>query len=444
MADIIKPRTLSGFRDFLPEAMMARESLVETARRVYRSFGFAPIDTPALEYFEILAGKGSEETDRQMYQFKDQGDRHVGMRFDLTVPLARYCAQHIHELGTPFKRYHIASVWRGERAQAGRYREFMQCDFDTVGTTSVNSDIESAIVIFELMRAIGFERFLIRINNRKVLNGFLQNVGLLEQSAAVLRSVDKLEKIGREKVVEELKTQTPAGDSQIEQTLKLVEQKDSNRQTIEHLQSLVKGNELGEQGVAELRLLVDAVEAIGITEANLQIDPSIARGLDYYTGTVFETTLLDLPKFGSVCSGGRYDNLAELYTKQELPGVGASLGLDRLLAAMEKLELVKPSRSPAPVLVTLFEREFLSHYLQIASQIRAAGINCEVYPEFKKIGQQLKYADRKGFAAAIVAGKNEIDEQQVQLKDLAKGQQIQVAYDGNPDQLIEKLKELVL
>lgn len=449
MSTIIKPRTLSGFRDFLPDAMLERERLIETAKQVYRSYGFAPIDTPALEYFEILAGKGSEETDRQMYQFRDQGDRHVGMRFDLTVPLARYCAQHINELGTPFKRYHIATVWRGERAQAGRYREFMQCDFDTVGTTSVNSDIETALVIYDLLKKIGFERFRIRVNNRKVLNGFLDHVGLQEKSVEVLRAIDKLEKIGAEKVTDEIKKSVGANDQQVEQILQLVAQFDSNSETLQNLSSLVAGNALGEQGIEELNQIASATTALGITEAHFQIDPSIARGLDYYTGTVFETTLLDLPTIGSVCSGGRYDNLAELYTKQQLPGIGASLGLDRLLAAMESLSMIQPIRSPAPVLITLFDKKYLHQYLKLASLIRNAGIACEVYPEFKKIGQQLKYADRKGFVAAIVAGENEFNNGVVQLKNLRDGDQAEVPYaeDSQPnlgEEIISRIKELVL
>ncbi len=443
MPEIIKPRTLSGFRDFLPETMMLREWLIDTAKQVYRTFGFAPIDTPALEYFEILGGKGSEETDRQMYQFRDHGDRHVGMRFDLTVPLARYCAQHINELGTPFKRYHVATVWRGERAQAGRYREFMQCDFDTIGTTSINSDIETALVIHDLMRALGFDRFKIRVNNRKVLNGFLAKHGLTDSSVAVLRAIDKLDKIGKLLVADEIKQTTTASDAQVEQILTLVDNDESNRNTIEKLKPLVADNELGEQGVHELSQLIAATEALGIHEDKLAIDVSIARGLDYYTGTIFETTLLDLPSIGSVCSGGRYDNLAELFTKQQLPGIGASLGLDRLLAAMETLEMVQSIRSPAQVLVALFDQAYLHDYLRLAAKLRAAGIFTEVYPEAKKIGQQLKYADRKGYACAIVAGADEFAQRKIQIKHLVTGEQFQVPYETDAAEIVTKLRELM-
>ena len=310
---LINPRTLSGFRDFLPEAMIPREKLMETARNVYRSFGFSPIDTPTLEYSEILCGKGSEETDRQMYRF-NHGKHDVAMRFDLTVPLARFAAQHSNELGLPFKRYHIATVWRGERPQKGRYREFAQCDFDTIGTTSIASDIETVLVINDLMRAIGFEKFSIRMNNRKVLNGILEKANLAEHSVTILRALDKLPKIGAEKVKEEMIATTGAGDSQVDQVLELANISGTCEEVINKLEPLCAGNELAELGRDELAQVISGTSAVGITDANLSIDVSIARGLDYYTGTIVETFLDDLPTIGSVCSGGRYNNLAELYT----------------------------------------------------------------------------------------------------------------------------------
>ncbi|HMP68399.1 MAG TPA: histidine--tRNA ligase [Pirellulaceae bacterium] len=440
MSEIIKPRTLSGFRDFLPDAMIMREWLIDTTKQVYRSYGYAPIDTPALEYFEILAGKGSEETDRQMYQFRDQGDRHVGMRFDLTVPLARYCAQHINELGTPFKRYHIATVWRGEKAQTGRYREFMQCDFDTIGTTSIQSDIETGLVIYDLMRAIGFDRFKIRVNNRKVLNGFLDKHGLASASVAVLRAIDKFEKVGKESVAAEIQKNCGATESQIEQVFALVEKQPDNLSTLERLKSLISGNELGEQGVAELEHLILAMEAVGIREQSLAIDVSIARGLDYYTGTIFETNLLDLPSIGSVCSGGRYDNLAELFTRQKLPGIGASLGLDRLLAAMETLGMTRSNRTQALVLIAMFDERYLHDYLRLAAGLRAAGIGTEVYPEPKKVGVQLKYADKKGYRFAIIAGEDEFNRNIVQIKHLPTSEQCEVPFEQNVDSILGQLR----
>jgi histidyl-tRNA synthetase len=430
MSKLIKPRTLAGFRDFLPATMIPREALIDTAKKVYRSYGFSPIDTPVLELYEVLTGKGSDETDKQMYQFRDNGDRHVGMRFDLTVPLARFVAQHHNDLGMPFRRYHIGEVWRGEKAQAGRYREFMQCDFDTVGTKSIASDIETGMVIFDLLRAIGFERFQIRVNNRKVLNGLLDKFGLAEDSVPVLRAIDKLEKMGRDKVCTEIKNKTSATDEQVNDILQLTELDGNNEEVLTQLMPICQGNELAEEGLDELQQLASAMKAVGIDESNLSIDVSIARGLDYYTGTIFETLLGDYPEIGSVCSGGRYDNLAQLYTRQELPGVGASLGLDRLLAAMEKLEMVPTISTPADVLVVQFSKESLNSCLVIGNCLRKAGIATEVYPAAKKLAAQFKYAERRGFKAVIVAGQDEIAKGVVQVKLLDKREQHEVPFDG--------------
>ena len=426
---LIQPRTLKGFRDFLPESMIPREQLMQTARNVYRSYGFVPIETPALEYSEILCGKGSDETDRQMFRFEDHGGRDVGMRFDLTVPLARFVAQHSNDLGMPFKRYHIASVWRGENPQKGRYREFAQCDFDTIGTKSIASDIETALVIFDLLRAIGFERFKIRINNRKVLNGLLQKFNLGEHSVGVLRCIDKLPKAGPEKVRAEMLDVTGASDSQVGQILELSKLNGNSESDLASLGEICSGNELAELGHHELSQVISATQAVGITDENLNIDVSIARGLDYYTGTIFETFLDDLPGIGSVCSGGRYDNLAELFTKQQLPGIGASLGLDRLLAAMGELGMIPAARTTADVLIVQFSDENLNHYLQIARDLRGQGIAAEVYPEAKKLGNQFKYADRRGFRAVIVAGDDEIAAGKVQVKWMEDGSQNDVDLD---------------
>jgi histidyl-tRNA synthetase len=438
---MIEPRTLQGFRDYLPEAMMPRERLIATAQQVYRSFGFAPIDTPTLEYFEILAGKGSEETDRQLYNFVDQGGRRVGMRFDLTVPLARFVAQHSHELGMPFKRYHIATVWRGERPQHGRYREFMQCDFDTIGTKNVAADIETGLVIHELLRAIGFERFQIRVNNRQVLNGLLAKLGLAEKSVPVLRSLDKLGKIGRDKVAEEMVAAAGCTTEQANEVLKLAELTGSNDEVLSQLDVLLAGSEVGQAGIGVLRQVLQSCQAAGVPEACLQLDVSIARGLDYYTGAIFETFLTDLPKIGSVCSGGRYDNLAGLFTKQELPGIGASLGLDRLLTAMEELGMIGKVRTPATVFIAYFDKTRLNEYLKLAMLIRRAGIGCEVFPEPKKLGQQLQYADRRGFRLALIAGENEFAAGSIQVKDLATGQSQEVAMTADGAALLAAIRK---
>ena len=411
---------------------------METARKVYRSYGFVPIDTPTLELSEILCGKGSEETDRQMYRFQ-HGKRDVAMRFDLTVPLARFVAQHHNELGMPFKRYHIGNVWRGERPQAGRFREFAQCDFDTIGTNSIASDIETVLVINDLIRAIGFEQFKIRLNNRKVLNGILEKANLAEHSVAVLRALDKLPKIGPEKVRLEMLETTGAADSSIDQILMLSQISGTNREIIRQLGSLCAGNELAEQGREQLADVIDATEALGLTENNLEIDVSIARGLDYYTGTIVETFLTDLPSFGSICSGGRYDNLAQLYTKQQLPGIGASLGLDRLLAAMQQLDLLPKTKTTAEVMIVQFDKSKLKEYLKLAADLRSQGIAVELYPESKKLNQQFKYADRRGARAVIIAGTDEFAAGVVQVKWLADGTQTELPLTENSTEIAEWL-----
>jgi histidyl-tRNA synthetase len=421
---MITPQTLKGFRDYLPETMIPRRQIINAAAEVYESFGFAPIDTPALEYLEILQGKGSDETDKQMYKFQDAGGRNVGMRFDLTVPLARFSAQHINELGTPFKRYHIAPVWRGENTQHGRYREFVQCDFDTIGTTGVESDIEAVLVIYTLFCRLGFkDQFVIHVNNRQILNGILETMNLRDKSVSVLRAIDKLPKVGAEKVIEELKQTAGATDEQCESLLAMASLTGTNDEVLNRLSEIAAQSELAQAGIARLRQILDGAKAAGIADSAVQIDLSIARGLDYYTGVIFETFLTELPKIGSVCSGGRYDNLAELYTKQQLPGIGASLGLDRLLAAMEELGKLPDAKTPADVLILFFDSERLNDYIKMSVELRSAGVKVELYPEPKKIKAQMQYADRKGFKYVVIAGSKEFEEGKVQIKNLADGSQ---------------------
>ncbi len=439
---LIEPRTLKGFRDFLPELMIPREKLMETARKVYRRYGFAPIDTPALELLEVLTGKGSEETDRQMYHFVDAGGRAVGMRFDLTVPFARFAAQHIAKLGTPFKRYHIAPVWRGETPQAGRFREFVQCDFDTIGTTGVVSDIETALVIHELMQTIGIERFQIRINNRQVLTAFLQSMGLENASTSVLRALDKFEKVGGDQVRKELEQAGLSGE-QAAGVLGLAATRGTHEEVLSQLDTIVQGNELGGEGVQRLRDISSALLAAGVSQDRFRIDVSIARGLDYYTGVVFETTLGELPEIGSVCSGGRYDNLAGLYTKQHLPGIGASLGLDRLLAALEKLGRIPANTPAADIFVALFDSKRIDDYFRLATIVRNGGWSAEIYPEGKKLAQQLKYADQRGFRIALIAGSDELERGTVQVKDLRNKISTEVQWRDNPENLVESLKTML-
>ncbi len=414
---LIEPRVLKGFRDYLPAAMLVRERLMGIARDVFRSYGFGPIDTPALEYAEILLGKGGDESDKQLFRFRDLGDRDVAMRFDLTVPLARFAAMHASKLGLPFKRYHLGTVWRGENTQKGRYREFMQCDFDTIGTLSPAADLETLLVIHDLLSAIGFERFTIRVNNRMILNGLLESLDLADKTVGVLRSLDKLAKIGEANVVQELVERVGLTEAAARQILQIA-RPDA---TLSELETALSGSEPGMQGVERLRNMFETAVKAGIPQERLALDVSIARGLDYYTGTIFETFLTDLPGIGSVCSGGRYDNLAGLFTKEKLPGVGASLGLDRLLAAMEELGLCNDAATPAQVLITYFDGSRLGDYQGLARRLRAQGIAAEVYPDAVKLGKQLQYADRKGHRLAVIAGSQEFEQGNWQIKDLKSG-----------------------
>ncbi len=424
----IQPRTLKGFRDYLPQAAGSREWLIEKAKGVFRSFGYLPIDTPALEYTEILLGKGGAESDKQLYRFEDHGGRDVGLRFDLTVPLARYAAQHIGKLGTPFKRYHVGPVWRGENTQRGRYREFLQCDFDTIGTESLVADIECALVIHALFEQLG-QRVQIHINNRKLLSGLLEKLDLGAQTVPVLRALDKLAKIGPQKVAQELEAQAGASPRQAREVLALAELEGDDQEILAGLRPMLAGSELGEQGLSELEEVLAGALAGGLPPGRLVLDVSIARGLDYYTGTIFETFLDALPGIGSCCSGGRYDDLASLYTSQRLPGIGASLGVDRLLAALEELDALPAGGASAPIFLPLFDADRLADYLALAAELRGQGLGVELYPEARKLGAQLKYADRRGHRLAVVIGGREWEAGTCQLKDLRSGESSEVSLE---------------
>lgn len=428
MANLIQPRTLKGFRDYPPALMIPREEILQKARQVYRSFGFSPIDTPALEYTEILLGKGGAESDKIIYRFKDHGDRDVALRFDLTVPFARFAAQYVPALGTPFKRYHMGPVWRGENTSHGRYREFWQCDFDTIGTTSNSADIETVLVIHSLFRAIGFERFQIRVNNRLILSGILEVLGLADKAVEVLRALDKLPKVGEGPVVEEMGQYGIPADKAT-RVLQLASHKGSSDEILAFVTVQFGENPKVQDGVKRLSEMLVVARETGIPADALQVDLSIARGLDYYTGTIFETFLTDMPEIGSVCSGGRYDNLAGLYTKVALPGVGASLGLDRLLAAMEEMKLLPSSVSSAPVFMVRFSQVPLGAYEGTAALLRAGGVGVELYPEEKKIGSQLQYAEKRGFKFAVIAGPDDFARGEFKIKDLAARQEVSCSKD---------------
>ncbi len=426
---IIQPRTLKGFRDQLPATMTAREQVIETARQVYRSFGFTPIDTPALEYSEILFGKGSDETDKQMYRFEDNGGRDVAMRFDLTVPLARFIAQHVGKLGTPFKRYHVGPVWRGENTQRGRYREFTQFDFDTIGTESLVADVETLVVVHDLFAALDISDFVVHFNSRDLLNGLLEKLSLDDKSEAVLRSLDKLAKIGADAVRAELAA-AGASAGQADEILALAELRGGNDEIVTALPGIVGDTATAQRGLAAIQTVLEGVRSSGVAEDRIKLDVSIARGLAYYTGTVFETFLTSLPDIGSVCSGGRYDDLASLYTKQRLPGIGGSLGIDRLLAAMEELGKIDARAATADVFVPLFSSDRANDYVRLSEELRRAGLSVELYPEGRKLGAQMKYADRRGHRLAVIIGDSEWEAGTAQIKKLDTAEAEEVDYDA--------------
>jgi len=427
----IQPRTLKGFRDFPPALALVRERMVDVARSVYRSYGFAPIDTPALELAEVLLGKLDPATEiaRQLYRFVDNGGRDVVLRFDLTVPFARFMAMQVQELGTPFKRYQVGSVWRGENTQVGRYREFVQCDFDTIGTTSGSADVEVALVIHDLMVALGFERFTVRVSDRHILGGVLDSLGIGERTAGVLRSVDKLAKQGPDVVRDELVDTVGLTTAQVADVL------DVAISDLDAVAQRFGSSDRVAGGLTRLGELLAVTEAVGIPDGRLAVDLSISRGLDYYTGTVFETFLADLPTIGSVCSGGRYDDLAGLYTNHPLPGVGASLGLDRLLAAMEELDVTGSEAIGAAVLIVRFPGVALADLHGLAADVRRSGLGAEVYPDQKKIGPQLQHAERRGARVAVLAGPAELAESVVKVKDLAARTEATVPRSGLVDEV---------
>jgi histidyl-tRNA synthetase len=412
MPEIIPPRTLKGFRDSLPQTELARLAVQETLARVFRGFGFVPIDTPALEFAEILLGKGGGETDKQIYRFRDHGGRDVALRFDLTVPFARFMAAHVQELYLPFKRYHMAKVWRGENTQRGRYREFVQIDFDVVGVDSASADFEILTVIAESFRALGVPRFRIHVSHRDLLNLLLAGRGLAERHLQVLRVIDKLRKIGAGEVraqLVELAGAEAAGD-----IMGFISAGDSARETLQRARSLLPP---GCPPLERLGALWQCIEDCELAEC-FRLDTAITRGLDYYTGAVFETFLSDLPDIGSVCSGGRYNDLASLYTDERLPGVGASIGLDRLEAALEELGLAGGAAAAPDVLILLLEESLLPVYHRLAGELRRAGLAAEVYPEARKLAAQLKYAEKRVIPLAVFLGPEEHARGQLTIKDL--------------------------
>ncbi len=426
--DIIKPRTLSGFMELLPGKQAQMERMMEILRKTYSLYGFAPLDTPVIEDAQILLAKGGGETEKQIYRFS-KGDSDLAMRFDLTVPLAKYVALHYGELAFPFRRYQIGKVYRGERAQRGRFREFYQADIDIVGDGKLDILNESEIpsVIYRLFRGFGLTRFQIRVNNRKVLNGFYAMLGLSEKSGDIMRTADKLDKIGPEKVRAILVDDCGVSAEAADEIMSFMSIKGSNADVLAALEGYRGKDPVFDTGLDELRAVTENLAAFGVPEENFAVDLTIARGLDYYTGTVYETTLLDHPEIGSVCSGGRYDNLAGYYIDKPLPGVGISIGLTRLFYVLDEQGLLNPAAhsASADALVIPMSPEPTAA-IALAEKLRAAGVRVQLYGEQKKFKQKMSYADKLGVPYAILLGEDEINAGKCSVKDLRTGVQVTV------------------
>mgnify|MGYP002861257970 CR=1 FL=1 len=433
MADLIQPKVLKGFRDFLPQDEILRADLQEKLTRTYRTYGFVPIDTPVLEYTEILLRKSNGETEKQVFRFEDNGGRDVAMRFDLTVPFARYTAEHREELYFPFKRYHIAKVWRGEKPQAGRYREFVQCDFDTVGSDSATADFETLALMKAALKEIGVEKITIHVNHRGIFNRFLEKIGASEKSEDVLRIVDKIAKVGEDEVLKEL-TEVLGSENSARQITQYIKPKSSWDETLAHIESLAGGES---EDTKRMKDIHEMMKASGI-EGTYVLDPSITRGLDYYTGVVYETFLNDLPSIGSVCSGGRYDNLAGLYMKDKVPGVGASIGLDRLIAGLNELGLINAKGSYLDAEIFNTEESLAIHYQKVAGELRQKNISVEVFPDCVKMNRQYNVTEKKGMKWGIIISKEQSDKNLLTLKNLKTREQF---IDLTVDEAALKIKD---
>ena len=418
-----EPRTLAGFMELMPNEQILFEQIKQKIEKTYQKFGFLPLDTPILELSKVLLAKAGGETEKQIYRF-EKGDTDISMRFDLTVPLAKYVAKNYGNLSFPFRRYQIGKVYRGERTQKGRFREFYQCDIDIIGDgeLSVINDAELPSVIYNIFKELGFDDFTIRINNRKILNGLFESLNQKENATEILRIIDKIEKIGKEAVIEELEKIEIPSDA-INKIMDFIEIEGTTDEKLQKLNELNIKNEEFEKGLDELTQVVKYVRIFGIPEANFKVDLTIARGLDYYTGTVYETFLNQYRELGSVCSGGRYENLAEYYTDKQLPGVGISIGLTRLFYKLNELQLIKAEKkSIAEVLVVPMVQD-LTVPIQIATNLRKKGISTEVYLNDKKLKAKMKYADKLEIPYVIVVGEDEINSGIVKIKNMKTGEE---------------------
>jgi histidyl-tRNA synthetase len=420
--EIVKPKILSGFMELSPADQILFNSMLDKIRSTYELFGFAPVETPAIELSEILFAKGGGETEQEVYRF-ERGNKDIALRYDLTVPTARYVAQYENDLPLPFRRYAIGKVWRAERAQAGRFREFYQCDIDIIGSDSVLYDAEVPSVIYSTMKALGFTDFTIRVNNRKTLNGLFEELGAGDNSVQIMRIVDKIEKIGEDEVRKQLADVGMNTDS-VDRLIDFLKIEGTPDEVISGLRRLDVSNDTFKTGVEELSTVVTAMREFGVPDENFKVDLAIARGLDYYTGTVYETILNDHRNVGSVCSGGRYDNLASHYTKTSLPGVGISIGLTRLFYKLREAGVVQSGpATPAKVLLCPIDDAGRVEAIELSSILREAGVSTQVYLEPAKINKQMRYADRLKVPNVVVIGQIEVDTGQYQLKNMTTGEQ---------------------
>lgn len=421
----VAPRTLSGFMELNPAPQVQMEKMMDVLRRTYALYGFTPLDTPIIESSDVLLAKGGGETEKQIYRFQ-KGDADLSLRFDLTVPLAKYVALHYNELSFPFRRFQIGKVYRGERAQRGRFREFYQADIDVIGDGKLDiiNEAEIPSIIYKTFSTLGLKRFRICVNNRKILNGFYALLGLSEQAPDIMRTVDKLDKIGAEKVFGILTGDLGITAEAAHEILNFIQISGSNQQVLEELEAYRGRNPVFDSGLEELTTVVRYLADFGVPEENFAVDLTIARGLDYYTGTVYETALLDYPEIGSVCSGGRYDNLAEYYTEKQLPGVGISIGLTRLFYVLGEQKLLNPdlNTAPADVLILPMTGD-LSHAVAFATLLRENGIRTQLHCEQKKFKQKISYADKLGIPYVVFIGEDEINAGVVTCKELATGEQ---------------------
>ena len=439
----VTPRTLSGFMELLPAQQQQLERMMDILRTTYSRYGFTPLDTPVIEASEVLLAKGGGETEKQIYRFQ-KGDADLALRFDLTVPLAKYVALHGNDLAFPFRRYQIGKVYRGERAQRGRFREFYQADIDIIGDgkLDITNEAEIPSIIYQTFTALGLTRFQIRVNNRKILNGFYAMLGLTDRSGDIMRTVDKLDKIGPHKVRACLMDDVGLTADQAEEIMRFISITGSNDQVLSALEGYRSRHELFDQGLDELTTVTRYLAAFGVPEVNFAVDLTIARGLDYYTGTVYETTLLDYPEIGSVCSGGRYDNLAEYYTDRQLPGVGISIGLTRLFYVLGEQGLLNPSlpTAPADVLILPMTQD-LTPAIQLATRLRGAGVRTQLYTEQKKFKAKMNYADKLGVPYVVFLGDDEIAAGLVACKDMTSGEQTKLPFGATLSRIQEGLSQ---